>query len=410
MRDDVINYNQLLNEISGEENHLLMGNGFNLSMGMKFSYWSIFERMKEESFNLYSGIDVLVETQNADLEYVLGKLVENIDDNFVKEYIKIKFRIDFMKAVQAIVVDNLPKVYDKNNYGIFLLFEKFDNFFTLNYDSFTYLLLLKYKKSNDGTTLIISASDEQIHLNFDNDLDDIYSECKKIYDSGNYNILVDSEVVNSSSLKLMTLAEKTSILYRYGKSKKLNWKKKDVVKVVKRILDEEKDKNTLTINQVELGFEEGVFSEDTIRNVHQLHGAFHIYSEGNSTKLLESTGINALYSVIEEALEYGDKNIISVFERDNKILKIQENDYLRHCFNKLKSLTGNVVMIGVSCTENDDHIMNEIAKSNVNKIYISFYSEDDLSNIIRLKENIFKDKIIVPVDASTITYSFDENN
>ena len=35
---------------------------------------------------------------------------------------------------------------EKKNEGIYLLLREFTNYFTLNYDSFLYMLLLKYKK------------------------------------------------------------------------------------------------------------------------------------------------------------------------------------------------------------------------------------------------------------------------
>lgn len=45
--DKVINYQEVLAQIKGKENHLLLANGFNSSLGVGTSYKDIFEKMIE---------------------------------------------------------------------------------------------------------------------------------------------------------------------------------------------------------------------------------------------------------------------------------------------------------------------------------------------------------------------------
>ncbi len=407
--EETISYTDLLSSISGYENHLLMGNGFNIGMGMNLSYQDIFNQMAKDSSNLYNSIDGIASSNGYDLEYVIGHLVSEINNPFLKEFISVKFKEDFMKAVQFIVKNNVRKVYDKNNYGIFLLFKEFDNFFTINYDSFNYLLLLKYKKSNITSGISIPLDNSQMVLDINEEFEDIYSKCREIIYNGTSILDINSKIVNAHRLKNAKVEEQLQVIKGYSEDNGLKWRIKDIRRVLNIIKEELKDEETLVIEQVELGFENSVFSPDTEQNVYHLHGAFHIYEEDGTTKVLRSTGIKSLYNLIEEALEQGDKNIVSVFERDNKVMKINENEYLKHCFNKLKYLSGNLVLIGVSCTENDDHIMNEIRKSNIKKLYISFWSKEDYENIERVKEKYFKDKSVVPVDAKSIKYDFDSD-
>src|SRR5690606_3777015 len=82
-----------------------------------------------------------------DLEKFIGALLQDVsaDNAFLKKYINNKIKADFMQATHEIVKAELKNIYTENNEGIFILLKHFSNYFTLNYDSFLYLLLLNYK-------------------------------------------------------------------------------------------------------------------------------------------------------------------------------------------------------------------------------------------------------------------------
>lgn len=46
---DLIQYSEMLIEIENRDNHLLLGNGFNYSLGVNTGYGDIFEVMKEHN-------------------------------------------------------------------------------------------------------------------------------------------------------------------------------------------------------------------------------------------------------------------------------------------------------------------------------------------------------------------------
>ena len=89
---------------------------------------------------------------------ITANIAEAIDDDFVfpdienldrevKKEDDNKIKLDFMQALHSIVKSQIKHVYAEQNEGIYILLSQFDNYFTLNYDSFLYLLLLKYRKN-----------------------------------------------------------------------------------------------------------------------------------------------------------------------------------------------------------------------------------------------------------------------
>ena len=75
---ELINYTEMLSEIDEKENHLLLGNGFNYSLGVNTGYKNIFDMMKEQnsSYN-----NLTIENGNYDIEGIIGRLKENIDNS-----------------------------------------------------------------------------------------------------------------------------------------------------------------------------------------------------------------------------------------------------------------------------------------------------------------------------------------
>ena len=59
-----------------------------------------------------------------------------------------------MQATHEIVKEEIKNVYAEKNDGVFILLKEFTNYFTLNYDSLLYLLLLKYKPSENNKKML----------------------------------------------------------------------------------------------------------------------------------------------------------------------------------------------------------------------------------------------------------------
>jgi len=59
---------------------------------------------------------------------------------------------------------------------------------------------------------------------------------------------------------------------------------------------------------------------------------------------------------------------------DKKIKKINDSGYLTHCYEELKSISGNLVTFGVSFEDSDNHIIEAINNNpNIKMIFIGCY-------------------------------------
>ena len=141
-----------------------------------------------------------------------------------------------------------------------------------------------------------------------------------------------------------------------------------------------------------------------IQNVFFLHGAFHIYKDGKSIYKITKTQDKALYERLEEIVDSKSQDIVCVFSDKNKLDEINENRYLKYSLDKLLTLKGAVVIIGSSLHKNDNHIFQNINKSEVSKIYYSSSLSSMDTHNEKLKE-LFPSKEIILFDRDTISYS-----
>lgn len=415
MSNCIISYDELLANIEGHENHLLIGNGFNMGLGIDTSYKSIFNRMIANSNGLYRDAYDMVEVTGYDLEGFIGRLIEDIDKKnvFLRKYVSNKVKHDFMKATHEIVKDELKNVYAENNQGIYILLKQFDNYFTINYDSFLYILLLKFKSnlSDVSTTIALQNSIKFIEKELNETQNNIYEEIKMARSSGSLSMKFGEGKGFSKSSKSLSKKTFTANLNEYSKSSSKGWKMSDIERVVSRLLEEENnvpilDKVDDGSRQVELfDIKEFVFdAKNSTQNLFFLHGAFHIYKEGSLVKKITQKTDKALYDRLETILNNEEQDVVCVFQNDDKLSSIKGNEYLSTCYNKLKSLSGNIVIIGSSLSENDSHIFEAINNSSIENIYISTRS----TSITKTRDaamKCFSSKNLFFFDRDTISYS-----
>lgn len=110
-----------------------------------------------------------------------------------------------------------------------------------------------------------------------------------------------------------------------------------------------------------------------------------------------------MYDKLEEILNSEDKEIVCIFESTGKLELIQKNEYLKHCYEKLGTLTGNMVIIGSSLADNDNHIFSQIDNSRISKVYISSLSSSKEKNYKLAKEKFLNTDVYL-FDADTISY------
>lgn len=413
----LMTYEEVLNYIENKENHLLLGNGFNRGLGVNTSYQAIFEKMIELNPGLYNEAQSKVCDNDYDLEKFIGCLEEDIkkDNKFLKNYVPNKVKFDFMKATHHIVKSEIKNIYTDNTKGIFILLKNFDNFFTLNYDSFLYLLLLHYKKPNKKLNLLVfQPSILFIEEDINAKQNEMYKEIKDARQTGKLELTLNNSTIKRDFRKL-TQSHFTTEIKEFSKAKSKNWKGKDIEQVVKIILEEEK--KNLCLAKVDDGsIQETLFSdeyifdnESTTKNLFFLHGAFHIYKDGELEKKITKSADKALYDRLESILNNEEQEIICIFQSDNKLDAINKSDYLKSNLQKLQELSGNMVIIGSSLSTNDRHIFDRINSSNIETLFISTIPEKK-DEIFKSALTYFPEKSINLFDATSISYKLTEED
>jgi len=410
----LLEYKEVLNLLKGKENHLLLGNGFNRGIGVDTSYFAIFNKMIVDNRGIYKDAQTIVTESNYDIEKFIGKLENDIDpyNTFLKKYIRNKVKYDFMKAAHQIVKAELKNIYAEKNEGVYILLQNFNTFFTLNYDSFLYVLLLNFKNNQ----IKDNAIGLQLELNIVENIEDerhnnIYKEIKFARENGSFK-LSTGEVNDTieKSLNKLTKVEFVTLIKNYASDKNKNWLIKDIERVAKELLEDEKreyvlkkvddgSRQTSLTDKKEFIFQKGI---DT-QNLFFLHGAFHIYNEKGIEKKITQKTDKALYDRLEEVLNNEDQEIVTIFQSEDKLDEIEKNNYLMNCFNKLSSLSGTIVIIGCSLDDNDNHIFEQINKSEIHTLYISLLSKNK-ERFHKICGNKFPNKNVILFDAETITY------
>lgn len=408
----LLSYKEVIEKLHDQECNLLLGNGFNRGLGVNTSYQSIFEKMIENDHGIYKDVAQVVKESNYDLEIFIGKLIGDIknENEFLKKYIGNKIKYDFMRAAHEIVKSEIKNIYAEKNEGIFLLFKNFTNYFTLNYDSFLYLLLLNFKLE-EKRTIAIQPSLKFIEEDMNEDQNDIYTEIKEARKNGTVSINFSSEL-EPTQLIMSELTKKHFIsdIERYSKKENKNWKISDIERAVEYILAEEK--NNKILEKIDDGSQQLLFNSKTefifdsnkaTQNLFFLHGAFHIYRDGKKEKKITQKSDKALYERLEEILNNEEKDIICIFQAENKIDEINKSEYLKKSYGKLSELSGCMVIIGCSLSENDNHIYQQINNSKIDKIYISSKEQSKNTDYEKAKTLFGKKKIIL-FDRETISY------
>ncbi len=406
----IISYVEMLNKLQSDRCHLLFGNGFNLSLGVNTSYKEIFHRMKSE-FPIYNKIEKEIEQLGYDIEQIIGKLNQSINsENEFKDFIGLflhnKIKFDFMKAAISIVTENIKEIYQEKNEGIYLLFQKFKNYFTLNYDPFLYLILMKFKKDKiiNDKAIVFQAQQRLIEETNSPEENDILKIIHNAYENGKL-ILSYQDNQISSNLKQTTKADFRNQIKKILKKKYPNITNKEIKKATNQYLDLlYTNQRILNIND---GFNGELFPENTNntnQNVFFLHGAFHIYKKGKKICKITQTSEQALYQKLEEIIDDNKQEIVCIFESDNKEDKISDNIYLSHSLNKLSEIEGELVIFGSALSDNDNHIFERINNNEkINKIYIST-SSDRLEETQNKANIIFSKKECEYFDYKTVSY------
>ena len=399
-------YQEVLQELenNSNDNHLLLGNGFNNSLGIKTDYKSIFKEMKKE-YQRYSVVEDVLSQHRYDIETLIYEFKKKIqDDDFLPEYVERRIKADFMKATYNIVREEIKGIYQEKNQGIYLLLKQFTNYFTLNYDPLLYLLLMKFKKDTGDESIALAFQNTLLFQEKDLDLtqNNIYNEIKKARRDGSLSITV-AESKTQKNLSQCTKVEFTSAVKSHFNNKE--WTSKDIKRAINILWENENQKPKLDNVNDGFLFEEFRPEKGALQNIFFLHGAFHIYKDKALVKKITQKEDKALYERLKKIINDEKKDIVCIFtgSSEDKKSRIDENNYLRECFEKLSTLSGRLVIIGSSLDKNDTHIFEQINKSKISTIFISSCEEKKEQDSQNAKEG-FPNKEIILFDYRTISY------
>lgn len=408
----IVTYCQVLQELESTSqcSHLLLGNGFNASLGIATDYESIFERMIEENF-IYREIKQEIENQGYNIEELIDKLEQCLKEkgsisNFLKRYMENKVKFDFMKAASSIVRERIKGIYHDNNEKIHLLFKNFSSYFTLNYDTFLYLLLMKFKKSELDSSKVVAF--QKSHLFRQQDLNEVQNEIYRAIKEARHNGKITAQINDQTLSVDLRISKKVffqNVIEIYKNKANKNWTNKDIKKVCDQIWEEEANNNN-KLEHINDGFQGSLFKCNEDQNIFFLHGSFHIYKNRECIRKITQTQDKAVYENLEETIQTSSKDVICVFtsKSEDKVNQIENDRYLERCLNKLSKLSGIIVILGSSLADNDSHIFSAINRSQINKIYISSSLSKKSKNLNKARK-FFPDKEIILFDRETISYN-----
>ncbi|WGK70386.1 DUF4917 family protein [Candidatus Haliotispira prima] len=410
----IISYSELLEELEArkQECHLLLGNGFNNSLGISTDYKSIFTRMQDEE-PVYKKIAAEIEQDSYDIEKLIGKMKQSLlgegseIKKFLESYIENKVKFDFMKSASSIVKENVKEIYQENNKNIYLLFKNFSNYFTLNYDNFLYLLLMKFKKTADEKQPTVAFQNTELFQreDLDQNQNNIYKEIQNIRKNGRSFIGTNDNTVKID-LNKITKSYFQSQIKLWAKRSNKGWSAGDIEKASDLILEEEKENSKLT--NLNDGFSKELFDINPDQNIFFLHGSFHIYKDRGTIKKITQKQDKALYERFGNIINAEEKDIVCILTngQEEKEKQIADNTYLKKCSEVLASLSGSIVIFGSSLAENDGHIFNAINHSQIDKVYISSTIEQKEQDLQKATD-LFPLKEITLFDYQTVSYDME---
>jgi hypothetical protein len=119
------------------------------------------------------------------------------------------------------------------------------------------------------------------------------------------------------------------------------------------------------------------------RRMFYLHGAVHLYmEEGRLCKHRSGTDGLCLTDVIRESLGHGQYPLfVAEASAGEKLRQINENPYLTSCLGQFNSLKGNLVILGHSLAESDEHILDAIVRNRrLSSLYLGLHGDPESSS------------------------------
>ena len=133
------------------------------------------------------------------------------------------------------------------------------------------------------------------------------------------------------------------------------------------------------------------------QNVHYQHGALPLFDEGKDIIKVEYNGSDYLLDVIKKKIDGGSYPVfVAAGNSNEKMQHISHNKYLQYCYDSLCHITGSLVVLGFSFSENDTHIIDAINEAGrhgrpggkddkLMSVYVGVFSENDYQHMQSIK-------------------------
>lgn len=437
--DNIITWDKIQEDIKTLENAVLLGNGFSISYKMEdFKQQSILDEMsslsgKSEIFDIE---ECIKETQNlVSTEIKNNAVSKQIIDNWIKEKLRKEFISKLFEKMPATIRDK--DGYNEQTlipYKEFL--SNFKNIYTLNYDPLLYWMSLHFNPKGDKDVVAFLKEDESFkslnpqdkkfedkklkvtekYINtiktirtklFSNTIKKDKYDMKVFY--GN-TCLFDKKLseVETDKIITKTVIEKISDTIYNNMSESID-DDEDIRKEYEKITENTKNEFELrkaeiiaNNNGVHVEYNDGFLpnSDKTLewndtnpQNTFYIHGAFHLLEKDNLTIKIKADDSNRMLENIKMDWDNGFESL-TILEsgHKNKLEEINRYPYLKHSFETFRNCHGNIITLGVSFLDSDNHIVDALNKnSNLENIYIGYHEDVPPVGLI----NKFKDNIKV---------------
>lgn len=125
--------------------------------------------------------------------------------------------------------------------------------------------------------------------------------------------------------------------------------------------------------------------------VFNIHGAFN-FKVGHSSqcirvRTLERNILNVAHSISTNA-----KSMVLVADTktgESKIKKVNGNVYLKYCYEKFKSIKGNLVIYGVGFNENDQYLIDAIRTNPKLRLFFGVYDHGNIDEYLNRISSLF---------------------
>lgn len=437
--EDVVEH-LVQNQKEGKPNNLLIGNGFNLSLGVDTSYKAIFSGMSKENIELKK-IESIARNRNYDVEKIIEELGESITgDEELKQYfgecVTRTLTNDFVRSTVEIAGDELVKgVFWSRGECVVPFLSLFSSYFSTNFDPLLYYIFLGFgeifgeppQELLDAANRFIRSDSSTLYKNTVIHSGTASVPVRELW--GNNHMSITSHFIRVMEKQWKQLERQGNRFTIKSEGIYQTVNRNDINTAIRMAMlgdqgHEGEVDDPLSIRlHMDDGFRRGKYNQllyqprvgDVNQNVFYLHGAFHLIRikeknnfTGETRKCTSDVSApdrsgpskdKSLFSKIKDEVRLHEDCLTVVLRSTSqeKVDEILDSKYLHEAFEAYQNIDGTLVILGCSLAENDVHLLSQLepaCKSGaVKKIFLSFDGKENT------KENTLPEDLSKRIEA-----------